>query len=69
MPKRKLTVELNERANVRLDKLSKTTGMSKVEILRRALALFEYVEEQVEAGNKLAITDPQGQAIRDVGLY
>jgi ribbon-helix-helix CopG family protein len=63
MAKKKLTVELNERATARLDNLAKSKGLSKVDILRRALALYEYVEEQAEAGNRFAITDSTGQPI------
>lgn len=68
MAKKKLTVELNERATARLEKLSKSKGVSKVDILRSALTLYEYVEEQAQAGNRLTITDSQGQPIERVLL-
>jgi predicted transcriptional regulator len=66
MKKQKLTVELSEVANAKLDRLAETKGLTKVDILRRALALYEYVAEQAESGNRFAVQDREGNHIERV---
>jgi hypothetical protein len=55
----KLTVEFNERMNEMLEELAAREGTTKVDILRRALALYRYVDEEVGENKKrrVAITE------------
>jgi len=55
----KLTIEFNDRLNEMLEQLAAKEDTTKVDIIRRALALFKYVEEEVGAGDKrkLAIAE------------
>lgn len=65
----RLTVEFPDETTKMLDKLAKDTDSSKREVLRRAIALFNYVTEQgVKAGSKkkLSITDMDDNIERDI---
>jgi predicted transcriptional regulator len=55
----KLTVELNDRMNEMLEQLAAKEGTTKVDILRRALALYRYVEQEVGDNDRrrVAITE------------
>ena len=55
----KLTIEFNDRLNEMLEQLAAKEDTTKVDIIRRALALFKYVEEEVGVGDKrkLAIAE------------
>ena len=43
----KLTVEFNDRMNSMLEEMAAKDDTSKVDVIRRALALLKYVEEEV----------------------
>lgn len=71
----RLTIDLPQRADEALAELAKKNHTSKAEIVRRALALFKYVqEESVEKGHQLSIRerDPspeqEGRILRDIVL-
>ena len=55
----KLTIEFNDGWNGMLEKLAAKEGRTKVDIIRRALALYKYVEEEVGESDKrrLAIAE------------
>ena len=57
----KLTVEFNERMNKMLEELAGKEETTKVDIIRRALALYKYVEEEVGKSDKrrLAVTEDE----------
>lgn len=65
----KLTVEFNERMNEMLEQLAVKDDTSKVNVLRRALALYKYVEDEVEKGEgrRLAITEDD-KVIKEIVL-
>lgn len=54
----KLTIEMNPKMEEVLTELARGKHTSKVEVLRRAVALYNYVESQIAEGKKgLAITE------------
>jgi predicted transcriptional regulator len=55
----KLTVEFNDRMNEMLEQLAAKEDTTKVDILRRALALYRYVEQEVGDNDRrrVAITE------------
>ncbi len=59
MPVPKLTVEFNDRINEMLEQLAAKDDTSKVDVIRRALALLKYVEDEVgdNEKRKLAIAE------------
>ena len=52
----RLNLELNDEAFKLLTKIAESTGKSKTEVLRQALVLRAYLQEQKEQGKSLAVT-------------
>lgn len=44
-----------------LDKLQSRTGVKKVDIVNRALRLYEFIDAELRAGNKILIRDEDGK--------
>lgn len=65
----KLTVEFNERINQMLEELAAKDETTKVDVIRRALALYKYVEEEVGKGDhrRLAIAEDE-KVIKEIVL-
>lgn len=63
----RLVLEFPEDVNALLDRLAKSEGISKPEVIRRAIALYNYVhEEAVEKKRKLSITDKDDTILKDI---
>jgi len=63
----RITVALVRKAGEDLQTLQERTGLSKTDIVNRAISLYEFIEGQVQAGKDLYIKDPktdQTQLIR-----
>jgi len=67
----KLTVQFSEEGTRALDELARKVGTTKTDVLRRALALYDYVERELEKddGRNLSITDSSGAPIKDIVLH
>jgi predicted transcriptional regulator len=65
----KLTVEFNDQVDRLLNDLSQKKGLSKVDVLRRAIALYSYVEKEAasDPDKRLTITK-DGQRVTDIVL-
>jgi len=63
----KLTVEFNDKMNQILEQLAEEKGTTKVDVLRRAVALYRYLEEEKrkDEDNQLSITK-DGKALKDI---
>jgi len=63
----RLTIEFNNKVNEILEDLAEKDGTTKVEVLRRALALYNYVHtEAIDQKRKLSITDEEDKIIKDI---
>jgi hypothetical protein len=63
----KLTVDFSDRVNDMLESVAHRNGLSKVDVLRRAIALYEFVDREVAPGEKmLTLTDKEGKVIERV---
>ena len=66
----KLTVEFNDRMNDMLEQLSREEGTTKVDVLRRALALYRFVEDEVGKKSNRKLTIAEGdKVIKEVVLH
>jgi predicted transcriptional regulator len=66
-----MTIEFPDKLNQILEKLAKEDQMTKVDVLRRALALYNYVaqdKEVKEKKNKLSITNHNDEVVKDILL-
>ena len=65
----RLTIEFPDRVGSILAKLAQDGQTTKADVIRRALALYEYVNrEAVESKRKLSITDQQDKVLKDIVL-
>lgn len=63
----RLTVQLPEQANEVLADLSEKGEVSKTEILRRALAVYKYLDNETRDGkHKVAIADENGKVVKEI---
>ena len=67
----KLTVQFSEEGTRALEELAQRNRTTKTDVLRRALALLKYVEEELgkEDGRNLSITDATGAPLKDIVLH
>lgn len=56
----RVNVVLIEQAAQAIAKLQERTGLKKVDIVNRALSIYEYIDAQLRAGNELLIRDSKG---------
>ncbi len=67
---RRLTIQLSERLDQILENLAKKNNTTKVDVLRRSIALMEYVNRELESDperKQLSITK-DGQIEKDIVL-
>ena len=64
----RLTIQFPEKTSRTLTELSDRDKRPKTEILRRALALYKYLEDEVrkEDGRKVSITTKEDKIIKDL---
>ncbi|MBX6750438.1 MAG: hypothetical protein IRY85_12350 [Micromonosporaceae bacterium] len=60
----RLTVGLVGDAVRSMDRLRQRTGLKKVDIINRALVIYDLIDEQVRSGGELRIVDANGQSQR-----
>jgi hypothetical protein len=53
----RITVALVRKAGEDLQDLQDRTGLSKTDIVNRAISVYEFIESEVEAGNDLFVRD------------
>jgi hypothetical protein len=55
----RITVALVRKAGEDLQTLQDRTGLSKTDIVNRAITLYEFIDGQVQAGKDLYVKDPE----------
>ncbi len=64
----RLTLKFPEKTNNILNNLAQKEEVSKTEILRRSLALYKYLTDEVhqDKGHKVAIADENDKVIKEI---
>lgn len=63
----KYTIEFNDDAEKLLARLAEKQGVPKAQIVRRALALLDYVEKESEVdGQRIGVADSDGKLVREI---
>ena len=64
----RMTIEVPDQLNALLEELAKTDGLAKVDVIRRAIALYNYAHQQgVSTGKvKLSLTDKADKVLKDI---
>lgn len=66
----RLTIEFPEQVNKILKDLAEKDETTKVDVLRRALALYNYIHrEAIDKNHKLSITDDEDKVIKEIVLH
>jgi hypothetical protein len=60
----RITVGLIPKVVAELERLRESTGMSKTDLINRAVSLSAFVAEQLAAGNDLLLRDKNGEIER-----
>lgn len=55
----RITVALTSRAAHELRRLREWSGLSKTDVVNRALSVYAFVAEQERAGRRIAVHDPE----------
>jgi predicted transcriptional regulator len=64
----KYTVELNDQLNQVLDQLAKDQKTPKTQLIRRAISVLKYLDDERQKGNRIVITSPEGKVDREIVL-
>lgn len=62
----KLSLELSEEVNAKLEAFARKAHTSKSEVLRRSLGLYDIAAEAKDDGLKLGLLDKDRQVIREI---
>ena len=62
----RITVALIPKASDDLQRLQDRTGLSKTDIVNRAIAAYEFFESKLRDGNDLLVRDPQTDEVQIV---
>ena len=64
----RITIALVRQAAADLAELQKRTGLSKTDVVNRAISLYEFIDAQVKAGNDLLVRDQETKETQVVRL-
>jgi len=62
----KITVELNEKLTEILNELSTEGELPKASVIRRALALLKYIEDERKDGLRLTLSNSQHEVVKEI---
>ena len=57
----RVNVALIAEAVEALGKLQDRTGLKKVDLVNRALLIYEFIDSELRAGNQVVLRDPEGR--------
>ena len=62
----RISLDVNQAQNDRLDAIAEEIGISKSDVLRRALALLDRAVKESKAGNRIGFLNESDQMIREL---
>ncbi len=65
---RRYTLDMGEKFDGLLQDLANAKETTKSEIIRRAVASYAYFSDEVSAGRKVAVSDGNGNIVKEVVL-
>ena len=57
----RINVALIAEAAEAMNKIQERTGLKKVDIVNRALMVYEFIDSELRAGNQVLLRDPEGR--------
>jgi hypothetical protein len=64
----RITVRLTKRVSEELDTLQALTGLSKTDLVNRAISLYELIQCEADARKQLAFYDPETETFQLVHI-
>ncbi|MEW1808432.1 CopG family transcriptional regulator [Pseudarthrobacter sp. NPDC080039] len=64
----RLNVNMNEQTATDLKELAERDGLSFTETIRRAVAIYKYIRDEVRKGRVVMTQDPDGRNRREIVL-
>jgi uncharacterized protein (DUF2267 family) len=64
----RLNVNLNSETADALRQIAEERGISATEAVRRAIAVYKYIEDEVDAGHTVQTVDKTSQKVRELVL-
>jgi hypothetical protein len=65
----RMTISLIPRTVKELEQLQEKTGLSKTDIVNRAISLYAFVTEQLDSGQDLLVRDRQSGEVQRIQLF
>ena len=65
----RITVALIPKAAEDLQRVQGLTGLSKTDIVNRAISLYEFIEDQLRQGREVLIRDPEAEETQRVHFF
>ncbi|MDP8207317.1 MAG: ribbon-helix-helix protein, CopG family [Candidatus Electryonea clarkiae] len=62
----RMTVQFPSKTSKILSEMAKKEEVSKTDIIRRALALYQYLGEEEDQGNNIAVTDKKDKVLKKI---
>ena len=62
----KYTIDLGAEANKQLDEVAKEKGMTKADVIRRAVATYVTVNREVKNGNRVTVSNQDDRIIKEI---
>lgn len=65
----KYTIDLGNEANRQLEDVAKEKGMTKADLIRRAIATYVVVNRETKNGNRVTVSDASDRVIKELVHY
>jgi predicted DNA-binding protein len=62
----KYTIDLGSEANKQLDEVAKEKGMTKADVIRRAVATYVIVNREIKNGNRLTVSNSEDRVLKEI---
>lgn len=62
----RVSVDLSPQLNARLEQIATRHKLSKIDVMRRAFALFDVAVQAREKGQRLGVFDEEGKLVREI---
>ncbi len=60
----RISINLNMHAVAALEALTKSQGFNKTDTINRALQVYAFIQEELDAGNDIATVGPDGEIMK-----
>ncbi len=62
----KYTIDLGSESSKQLDEVAKEKGMTKADVIRRAVATYVTVNREVKNGNRVTVSNQDDRIIKEI---